>query len=121
MSFHQWWDRFREYFPGKGPRDLTLDEFVDMMGQWERPGPLGRFLMRRLFRDEAIIDVEHQKSLMTAIYDSMNRRERADVGILNGSRRRRIAEGAGVRTPEVAQFVKQFVMTRDMMRALRGR
>jgi signal recognition particle subunit SRP54 len=57
---------------------------------------------------------------MKAIYNSMSRKERAKPDLLDGPRRRRIAAGAGVQVSEVGQFMKQFTMTRDMMRAIGG-
>jgi signal recognition particle subunit SRP54 len=57
---------------------------------------------------------------MRAIYDSMNRAERKTPDVLDTPRRRRIARGAGVDVTEVGQFMKQFNMSRDMMRAVGG-
>src|SRR5205823_14386255 len=57
---------------------------------------------------------------MRAIYDSMNKKERNNPDVLDGPRRRRIATGAGVAVNDVGSFIKQFEMTRDMMRAVGG-
>ena len=57
---------------------------------------------------------------MRAIYDSMTRQERKKPELLDGMRRRRIASGAGVDVQEVGKFMKQFEMSRDMMRAVGG-
>jgi signal recognition particle subunit SRP54 len=65
-------------------------------------------------------DVEKQMGRMRAIYDSMTRKERTDTDVIDGPRRRRIARGAGVEVSEVGQFLKQFEMSRDMMRAVGG-
>jgi signal recognition particle subunit SRP54 len=65
-------------------------------------------------------EIEGQMSRMKAIYDSMNRKERANPDVLDGPRRRRIARGAGVDVQEVGQFMKQFEMSRSMMRAVGG-
>ena len=65
-------------------------------------------------------DVERQMQRMRAIYDSMNRKERHNPDSLDGQRRRRIASGAGVAVQEVGSFMKQFEMSRDMMRAVGG-
>jgi signal recognition particle subunit SRP54 len=65
-------------------------------------------------------DVEKQMGQMRAIYDSMTKVERKNTDVLDGNRRRRIARGAGVDVSEVGQFVKQFEMSRDMMRAVGG-
>jgi signal recognition particle subunit SRP54 len=65
-------------------------------------------------------DVENQMGRMHAIYNSMTRVERQKTELLDGNRRRRIARGAGVGLNEVGQFIKQFEMSRDMMRAVGG-
>ena len=51
-----------------------------------------------------------------AIINSMTPEERTDPTILNGSRRRRIADGSGTSVPEVNKLVKQFDETRKMMK-----
>jgi signal recognition particle subunit SRP54 len=50
----------------------------------------------------------------------MTRVERKKPDLLDANRRRRIARGAGVDVNEVGQFMKQFNMSRDMMRAVGG-
>jgi signal recognition particle subunit SRP54 len=50
----------------------------------------------------------------------MSKKERTNPDVLDGGRRRRVARGAGVELNEVGQFVKQFEMSRDMMRAVGG-
>jgi signal recognition particle subunit SRP54 len=53
-----------------------------------------------------------------AIINSMTPGERADPAILNGSRRKRIADGSGTSVPEVNRLVKQFDETRKMMKMM---
>jgi signal recognition particle subunit SRP54 len=53
-----------------------------------------------------------------AIINSMTPDERLNPGILNGSRRKRIAEGSGTSVPEVNRLVKQFEETRKMMKMM---
>lgn len=55
------------------------------------------------------------KSIEAIIY-SMTPQERLDPSILNGSRRKRIAEGSGTSIQEVNRLIKQFEDTRKMMR-----
>jgi signal recognition particle subunit SRP54 len=64
--------------------------------------------------------VETQMNRMQAMYNSMTKAERKKPDILDGNRRRRIARGAGVQLNEIGQFIKQFEMSRDMMRAVGG-
>ena len=55
-----------------------------------------------------------------AIILSMTKEERADPGILNGSRRKRIADGSGTSVQEVNQLIGQFNEMKKMMKMLTG-
>ena len=106
---------------------FTLDDFMAQMGQVKKLGPMGKVMgmipgmsemSKQMNMGEG--EVEKQMGRMRAIYDSMNKKERNNPDLLDGPRRRRIAQGAGVAPTEVGQFMKQFEMTRDMMRAVGG-
>ena len=106
---------------------FTLEDFMSQMGQIKKLGPMSKVmgmipgmseLTKQMNMGEG--DVEGQMVRMRAIYDSMNKKERAKPDLLDGPRRRRIASGAGVEVQEVGQFMKQFEMSRDMMRAVGG-
>jgi signal recognition particle subunit SRP54 len=55
-----------------------------------------------------------------AIIRSMTPAERRDPGVLNASRRRRIAGGSGTSIAEVNRLVKQFTDMQKLMKQLRG-
>ena len=55
-----------------------------------------------------------------AIILSMTPKERANPDLLNPSRKKRIAQGAGVDIAEVNRMVKQFDQTRKMMKQMPG-
>jgi signal recognition particle subunit SRP54 len=57
---------------------------------------------------------------LEGIVHSMTLAERREPDIINSSRRRRIAAGAGVDVNEVSSMVKMFTRSRDMMKALSG-
>ena len=57
---------------------------------------------------------------MVAIINSMTKKERRFPDLLNGSRRARIAKGAGVQPSEVNALVKQFENMQKMMKKLGG-
>ena len=106
-------------------RDFTLDDFVTQLRQMRRLGPVSRVMssipgmgemLTKLSMDAA--DVERQMDQMKAMYESMTRRERDDVSSISPERRVRIAKGAGVQAKDVEQFVRQFRLARDMMRAM---
>jgi signal recognition particle subunit SRP54 len=104
---------------------FTLDDFMAQMGQVKKLGPMSKVMgmipgmsqmTKQMNMGEG--DVEQQMAHMKAIYDSMNLKERKNPDLLDGTRRRRIARGAGVDLNEVGQFMKQFEMSRDMMKAV---
>ena len=107
--------------------NFTLDDFMSQMKQVNKLGPMQKVMgmipgMSELSKQMSMQggDVEAQMGRMEAIYHSMNRKERHNTDLLDGNRRRRIARGAGVEVSEVGQFIKQFEMSRDMMRAVGG-
>jgi signal recognition particle subunit SRP54 len=106
---------------------LSLEDFMAQMSQVRKLGPMGKVmgmipgmgeLTKQMGQNEG--QVETQMNRMRAIYDSMNKQERKKPELLDGNRRRRIARGAGVQPSEIGQFIKQYEMSRDMMRAIGG-
>jgi signal recognition particle subunit SRP54 len=104
---------------------FTLEDFISQMGQVQKLGSMSKLvgmipgmsqMTKQLNMNEG--DVERQMGRMKAIYHSMNTRERKNPDLLDSARRRRIAKGAGVELNEISQFMKQFEMSRDMMRAI---
>ncbi|MGA2564243.1 MAG: signal recognition particle protein [Steroidobacteraceae bacterium] len=55
-----------------------------------------------------------------AIIDSMTRQERARCALIDGSRRRRIAAGAGVQVQDVNRLLKQFMEMQKLMKGMKG-
>jgi signal recognition particle subunit SRP54 len=55
-----------------------------------------------------------------AIINSMTARERRNPGIIDGSRRRRIAGGSGVRVQDVNRLLKQFQEMQRVMKSMKG-
>ena len=85
-----------------------MGNFKDLAGMI--PG-MGKALKNIDMDDNAFRGIE-------AIILSMTPLEREDPGVLNGSRRKRIAEGSGTSIQEVNRLVKQFDDTRKMMRSM---
>jgi signal recognition particle subunit SRP54 len=63
---------------------------------------------------------ESELRQMEGIVHSMTKKERSDPEIIDSSRRRRIAAGAGVQPNDVSGLVKNFRRTRDMLKSLSG-
>ncbi|MGC8917380.1 MAG: signal recognition particle protein [Thermoanaerobaculum sp.] len=64
---------------------------------------------------------ERQIKRMEAIICSMTREERRRPEIINGSRRRRIARGAGTTVEEVNRLLRQWAQTKKLMRSMQGK
>jgi signal recognition particle subunit SRP54 len=105
-------------------KDLfTLEDFLTQMRQVRKMGPLSGLLgmlpgmgaMKQL--KNANVD-EAELDRVEAIILSMTPAERANPGMINGSRRKRIANGSGTRVQNVNQLVKQFDQMRVMMRSM---
>jgi signal recognition particle subunit SRP54 len=104
---------------------FTLEDFLQQMRQVRKMGPLsgligmlpGMGAMKQL--KNANVD-EREMDRVEAIILSMTPAERANPGLINGSRRKRIANGSGTRVQNVNQLVKQFDQMRKLMRSMSG-
>ncbi len=107
----------------KGLDDLTLDDFLDQMQQLKKMGPLQNVLGMLPGVGNKLKDVEISDDAMKkpeAIIRSMTLKERRKPDILNASRRKRIAAGAGVTVQDVNQLMRQFDNMRKMMKQMMG-
>lgn len=103
--------------------DFTLDDFLEQMQAVKKMGSLSKILgmlpgMSEVKEQlEAVDDTDLDR--VGAIIQSMTPGERTDPKILNGSRRSRIAKGAGVEVQKVNQLVDRFGEAQKMMRSMR--
>ena len=123
-SIRTWWERRREQ--RERDQHFTFEDFITQLQQLRRLGPISKIVstIPGMFELAGSIDeteAQRQISRMHAIYNSMRLDERRNPDILNGSRRRRIADGAGVRIIEVCNFMNQFRMVREMVERVRSR
>src|SRR5580700_7266004 len=105
--------------------DFTLEDFRDQLKQVRKLGPLSSLLdmMPKVGMLKELKDVkvdEKEIGRVVAIIDSMTPKERDNHMIINGSRRRRIAKGAGTTVQEVNNLLKQYAQARKMMKSLSG-
>ncbi|MFD6419650.1 signal recognition particle protein [Streptomyces sp. NPDC060194] len=103
----------------KGGKDFTLDDFLAQMEQVRKMGSISKLLgmlpgMGQIKDQINNID-EKDVDRTAAIIKSMTPGERADASIINGSRRARIAKGAGVEVSAVKTLVERFFEARKMM------
>jgi signal recognition particle subunit SRP54 len=102
--------------------DFTLEDFRDQLRTIKKMGPLESILgmlpgMGNIKQAMGAVD-EKQFARIEAIINSMTTRERANHGIIDGSRRKRIAKGSGTTVEEVNRLLKQFVQMKKMLKAL---
>jgi signal recognition particle subunit SRP54 len=124
-------DRIQKAFQ---KQQFTLEEFQLQLQQIKRMGSMSSLLEMipggKKFASQ--VDAEKaEKDLkrVEAIINSMTFEERRNPAVLNGSRRRRIAQGSGTTVADVNRLMKQFMEMKKMMqrvsklgmRSLRGR
>ena len=103
---------------------FSLDDFLVQMRQLKKMGNLDQILAMVPGANtgalkNAQVD-EKQMAKIEAIILSMTRQERLKPEIINGSRRRRIANGSGTTVEDVNKLLKQFDQMKKMMKQLSG-
>jgi len=101
---------------------FDLNDFLDQLQQMRRMGPIEQIvgMIPGLNRMKGVQVDEKDLSRIEAMVRSMTGEERSDPGVINGSRRRRIAQGSGVTVQELNQFLNRFQEMRQMIRQLLG-
>lgn len=99
--------------------ELTLEDFLDQLLMIRRMGPIGNLLKmmpggKQMNQMADMVD-EKQLDRIQAIIRGMTPAERQDPKILNASRRKRIANGSGVKVSDVNQLVERFFEAKKMM------
>jgi signal recognition particle subunit SRP54 len=103
--------------------EFDFDDFLAQISQIKKMGNfkdlasmipgMGKALKNMDMDDDAFKGIE-------AIIHSMTPEERKNPKLLNGSRRKRIAEGSGNNIQEVNRLIKQFSETRKMMKKMKN-
>jgi len=107
----------------KNPADFDLNDFLDQMHQIKKMGPLQNVLGMLPGIGSKLKDVEVDENALKkpeAIICSMTLKERHNPAILNASRRKRIAAGAGVTVQDVNALIRQFEQMQKMMKQMMG-
>ncbi len=104
-------------------QDFTLDDFLEQLRAVKKLGPLEDLLKMMPGMNKAALDqVRPNLGVLKkyeAILQSMTIRERANIRLLDGSRRKRIAAGSGTTVTEVNRLLKDYESARTMMKALK--
>lgn len=101
--------------------DLNLNDFLTINKQVRKIGGIQKLVSALPGGDKALKDGQVNENAldeMEVIINSMTREEREKPSVLNGSRRARVAAGAGVSVTQVNQMMKKYNETRKMMKQM---
>ena len=99
---------------------FSLEDFQAQLQQLKKMGSIGELLdlvpgARKLTQKADLGQAEKELKRVEAIINSMTIDERRNPAILNGSRRRRIAQGSGTTVTDINRLIKQFLEMKKMM------
>ena len=96
--------------------DLTLEDFLEQMQSMKKIGLKSMIEMLPGMSGKDIDVDENAMKKPEAIIRSMTPKERRNPGVLNASRRKRIAAGSGTTVQDVNQLIRQFEQAKQMMK-----
>ncbi|MDE0028979.1 MAG: signal recognition particle protein [Deltaproteobacteria bacterium] len=104
--------------------EFTLEDFQTQMQAIKKMGSIGGLLDmvpggRKLTQQVDMGQAEKELKRVEAIINSMTLKERRNPALLNGSRRRRIADGSGTTVTDVNRLMKQYMEMRKMMQRMK--
>jgi signal recognition particle subunit SRP54 len=102
---------------------FTLQDYLEQMQQMKKMGSLESILGMLPGAADKMKGVKIDNDAMKkpeAIIRSMTPEERRNPGVLNASRRRRIARGSGATVQDVNQVIRNFENARQMMKRMMG-
>ena len=104
---------------------FNYDDFMEQMNQLQKLGGIAGILkmlpgMNKAMQGIDLEDSEKKMKQVKCIIQSMTFKERANPKLMNPSRKKRIASGAGVDISEVNKLVKQFEEMQKMMKQFGG-
>lgn len=104
--------------------EFTLEDFLAQMQQVKKMGPLEDLLKMIPGMDQQLKGLpaggldQKEMAHIEAMIQSMTAQERRNPAVINGSRKKRIARGSGMRVQDVNRLLKQFEESRKMMKQL---
>jgi signal recognition particle subunit SRP54 len=113
-------EKLQEKILGEG---FTFEDLKEQLKKLRSMGPIENILgmIPGLGKLKNVSVDEREFVKIEAIINSMTREERRNHQIMNGSRRRRIAEGSGTTVTDVNRVVKQYVEMKKMMKMFKGK
>lgn len=116
-------DKAREMERKIKKAEFDYNDFLEQMHQVKKMGGISDILSMLPGMGKQLKDVEIDEGALSrteAIIYSMTKEERSNPDIINLSRKKRIAAGAGVDISEVNALVKQFDQMKKMMKQMTG-
>ena len=108
-----------------GRNEFTLEDLRDQLRQVRRMGPL-KSVLEMLPKVGALKEMaqvgdadEKRLTRIEAIINSMTLAERRTPGLLNASRKRRVAKGSGTSVQEINQLIRQYLQMKKMMKGVK--
>lgn len=101
---------------------FTLDDFLSQMQQVKKLGGLGKIISMlpgqntKEVKDADVEKGERELVVIEAIIQSMTKAEKENPGVLNASRRKRIAQGSGQPVSKVNQTIKKYEESKKLMK-----
>jgi signal recognition particle subunit SRP54 len=104
---------------------FNFEDFLEQLQQVKKMGSLRKIMemipgMGELTRALPEEDMERQLKRTQAIISSMTTKERRNPKLLNGSRKKRIAQGSGTSVQEINQLISQFQQMQKVMKRFRN-
>jgi len=96
---------------------LNFEDFLEQLKAVKKLGPLSKLAAMIPGIKESQFDEKGFKKV-EAIISSMNKKERLNPDMIDGSRKRRIAAGSGTTITDVNQLLKQFSYARDLLKKM---
>jgi signal recognition particle subunit SRP54 len=105
--------------------ELNFEDFVDQLKSVKKLGSLEKIfsMLPIMGKNKALKDInldDRQIDKIEAIINSMTIEERRNPDLINGSRKKRIADGSGTTVNDVNRLLKQFENTRQLLKQFTG-
>lgn len=103
---------------------FDMNDLLDQFQQIKKMGPLKNILSMLPGMDKQLRDVDiddRQMLRIEAVIKSMTKKEREKPDIINASRRRRIAAGAGVKVEDVNKLLRQYEQMKKMFKQMNSK
>jgi len=99
---------------------FTLEDFQEQLQQLKKMGPLDELMsmIPGMSKFKGMQPQEQDLIKVEAIINSMTKKERQAPGMIDGSRKKRIARGSGTKVADVNRLLKQFQQMRKMMKQM---